>query len=182
MRRVASCRLACRHGLSNAHTYLPHTAQEHRHLNQFIVHAALDVVDDVQWSSSSAYLKVVDRFNEWLVSAYVMPSSRRITRWRSIVAHVDVHQTTSFQTSGSCCCTTSRTRMASGNSLPNVMSSISRWAPGTDLFLRRCMTFPTNPSTNKQKILMNPFYTPGTPISHAAFDMKVKAAARRYLH
>ncbi|KAJ2489948.1 TRAPP subunit [Coemansia sp. RSA 2050] len=51
---------------------------ESKYLNQFIVHAALDLVDDAQFMSTACYLKIIDRYNDWNVSAYVAPSNTRL--------------------------------------------------------------------------------------------------------
>lgn len=50
-------------------------------MHRFIVHAALDSVDELRYSQSSGnsyYLKIVDRFNEWMVSAYLSPTGDRL--------------------------------------------------------------------------------------------------------
>ena len=48
------------------------------HLHQFVMHAALDFVDERQWETGGMYLRgPVDRFNDMLVYAFVTASGAR---------------------------------------------------------------------------------------------------------
>lgn len=42
-----------------------------RYLHQFLVHKAIDAVDEVKWTTDRLNLKVVDDFNEWVVSSFI---------------------------------------------------------------------------------------------------------------
>ncbi|CAD5186784.1 uncharacterized protein LOC135625497 [Musa acuminata AAA Group] len=48
-------------------------AQQH----QFILHAALDIVEDLAWTTSAMFLKAVDKFNDLVVSVYVTAGHTR---------------------------------------------------------------------------------------------------------
>ncbi|XP_007033838.2 trafficking protein particle complex subunit 2 [Herrania umbratica] len=46
-------------------------------LHQFILHAALDIVQDLAWTTSAMFLKAIDRFNDLVVSVYVTAGHTR---------------------------------------------------------------------------------------------------------
>jgi len=51
---------------------LPLKQQENAtHMSQFILHSALDIVDDVIWKNSANYLKVIDRFGNSFISSFI---------------------------------------------------------------------------------------------------------------
>eukprot|EP01036_Dinobryon_divergens_P025760 gene25760-34341_t len=47
------------------------STEEAAYLNQFILYSSLDMVYSSMWTNQNMYLKVVDKFNFQLVSAYV---------------------------------------------------------------------------------------------------------------
>ncbi|OQS03005.1 trafficking protein particle complex subunit 2 [Thraustotheca clavata] len=44
---------------------------ETAHVDEFVLHSALDIVQETMWSNPSMWLKVVDKFNEQFVSGFV---------------------------------------------------------------------------------------------------------------
>ncbi|XP_073317050.1 transport protein particle 20 kDa subunit-like isoform X1 [Primulina huaijiensis] len=49
------------------------------HQHQFILHAALDIVQDVAWTTSAIrFLKAIDRFDDLVVSVYVTAGHTRL--------------------------------------------------------------------------------------------------------
>ncbi|KIP12853.1 hypothetical protein PHLGIDRAFT_17543 [Phlebiopsis gigantea 11061_1 CR5-6] len=48
-----------------------------RHVIQMIANASLDVIEDVMRKDSLMYLKSVDKFNEWTISAFVTPGNMK---------------------------------------------------------------------------------------------------------
>lgn len=66
--------------LFDAHfsSYQQVAEQDLAFLKQFVAHAALDLIDQLQWHTQNLFLKCVDKYNDWFVSAFVAPSLVRL--------------------------------------------------------------------------------------------------------
>jgi trafficking protein particle complex subunit 2 len=51
--------------------------EDSAHLNQFIAHSALDLVDAAAWTTTAMSLKCVDRFQDKFVSAFLTPGNQK---------------------------------------------------------------------------------------------------------
>ena len=66
------------------------TTDELAYLHQFVLHASLDMVQSSMWSNNSNFLRVIDRFNTLLVSAYITPGGVTTTTTTATTLH-DYH-------------------------------------------------------------------------------------------
>ncbi|KAI0786345.1 Sedlin [Abortiporus biennis] len=48
-----------------------------RHVIQMIANASLDVIEEVMRKENTMYLKSVDKFNEWTISAFITPGNMK---------------------------------------------------------------------------------------------------------
>ncbi|KAI9917981.1 hypothetical protein PsorP6_012878 [Peronosclerospora sorghi] len=127
--------------------------EESAHVDEFVLHAALDLVDELMWTTPAMFLKVVDRFNDQLVSAFVTASG---------IKFLLLHETRNDDTV--------KAFFHEVHDLYVKVRSI-----GCTL----CSHWQTNYSLSQ--LLMNPFYEYDTPIHSDIFDARVKTLARRYL-
>ncbi|PNH44814.1 hypothetical protein VD0004_g2951 [Verticillium dahliae] len=126
-----------------------------RHLNQFILHSSLDIVEEVQWAQGQMYLKVVDKFFNNYVSCFVTAGN---------VKFLLLHQPSLPPGPP-----TSRSSTAIG---------ANPTSPATEEAVRN---FFTEVYENWIKAIMNPFYQVNMEVRSPVFRQRVAAAGRKYL-
>ncbi|CDK27755.1 unnamed protein product [Kuraishia capsulata CBS 1993] len=70
----------------------PKFPTEMKELNPFIVHSALDIVEEVQWKNNQLYLKTIDSFYGYQVSAYVTPGNVKFMLLHDVKAEESIRQ------------------------------------------------------------------------------------------
>ncbi|KAH7349880.1 trafficking protein particle complex subunit 2 [Plectosphaerella cucumerina] len=126
-----------------------------RHLNQFILHSSLDIVEEVQWGQGQMYLKIVDKFFNNYVSCFVTGGN---------VKFLLLHQPALPPGPP-----TSRSSTAIG---------ANPTSPATEEAVKN---FFMEAYENWIKAIMNPFYSTNTEVTSPVFRQRVAAAGRKYL-
>lgn len=143
--------------------------EESAHVDEFVLHAALDLVDELMWTTPAMALKVVDRFNDQLVSAFVTASG---------VKFLLLHETRNddtvkafFHEVHELYVKVRRGGNVQGGRRGGCIN-VSLVIDGSNCSFVFLLLL---------QLLMNPFYEYDTPISSEVFDARVKTLARRYL-
>jgi hypothetical protein len=137
-----------------------------RYMNQFVVHAALDVVEEVQWLSPNMWLKVIDNY---------APTNSHISCFMTgtNVRFMLLHQPSSMNAASNAAGSSRASTVLSSTSIPQNPTS-----PQTEEAIRQFMT---EVFELWVKTLMNPFYGIGQPVKSPVFRARVTAAGRKWL-
>ncbi|KAK5018249.1 trafficking protein-like protein particle complex subunit 2 [Cryomyces antarcticus] len=142
---------------------------EARHMNQFIVHSSLDIVEEVQWGSGQMYLKTIDRYHNNHISCYLTAGNVKFLLLLSPDTHPAAYTASS------------NTQRPSSAALARQTSSslaANPTAPQTEEAIR---LFFTEVYDAWVKNLMNPFYMLNAPVRSPVFRGRVMAAGKKYL-
>ncbi|EON65690.1 hypothetical protein W97_04929 [Coniosporium apollinis CBS 100218] len=140
--------------------------EEARHMNQFIAHASLDIVEEVQWASGQMYLKLLDRFPPaTYISAFITANN---VKFLLLTCPSDSAPSRSSITSAA---------SARSSSYPS-SATYNPTAPATEEAVK---SFFYEVYDAWLKTLMSPFYHINTPIGSPVFRGRVAAAAKKYL-
>ncbi|KAF4123105.1 trafficking protein particle complex subunit 2 [Geosmithia morbida] len=129
--------------------------EQMRHLNQFILHSSLDIVDEAQWSHGQMYLKCIDKFFDNYVSCFVTGGNVKF-----LLLHHPMLPPGSSSTRSS-------TAIGANPTSPATEEAIKMF------FMEVYETW--------VKAVMSPFYKANAEVRSPVFRMRVAAAGRKYL-
>ncbi|KAF7950042.1 hypothetical protein EAE96_007345 [Botrytis aclada] len=129
--------------------------EQARHMNQFIVHSSLDIVEEVQWGGGQMYLKCIDRFYNNYVSCFMTGGNVKFMLLHSPSQPANP--------------TTSRTSTSIG---------ANPTSPQTEEAIKQ---FFTEVYENWVKTIMSPFYHVNQPVTSPVFRGRIAAAGKKYL-
>ncbi|KAF1816117.1 trafficking protein-like protein particle complex subunit 2 [Eremomyces bilateralis CBS 781.70] len=137
--------------------------EDARHMNQFIVHSSLDIVEEVQWGGGQMYLKHVDSFRNSHVFSFITGGN---VKFMLLVAP-DTHNASRASSAS-----TAR------SSTYGQVSTYNPTAPSTEEPIRN---FFIEVYDAWLKTIMSPFYQVNMPVKSPVFRGRVAGAAKKYL-
>lgn len=162
-----------------------------KEINPFIVHASLDVVEDVMWTTNQLYLKVVDNYYGYMISSMVTAGNIRFlllhkpgaaSSLSSGISGASISSESSISGSPS-----SGSGVGAGSGHNTGASSLI----GSGSSNSSSSYYSHNEEPIRQfffdvydlyvKTLLSPFYFVNQPITSPVFDQKVRVLAKKYL-
>ncbi|KAE9367537.1 trafficking protein-like protein particle complex subunit 2 [Stipitochalara longipes BDJ] len=129
--------------------------EQARHMNQFIVHSSLDIVEEVQWGGGQMYLKCIDRFYNNYVSCFITGGNVKF-----LLLHAPSQPAVANTTRAS-------TSIAANPTSPQTEEAIKQFF--TEIY------------ENWVKTIMSPFYQVNMEVKSPVFRARVAAAGKKYL-
>jgi len=143
--------------------------EEARHMNQFIVHSSLDIVEEVQWGNNGLYLKNIDRFQNNFVHCYLTGGNVKFL----LLMNPDPTSTTYANFPGA--------NQAKPQSTVSRQSTLLANNPSSAATEEAVKQFMLEVFEAWVKCIMNPFYQLNQAVSSPVFRQRVATAAKRYL-
>ncbi|KAK5685221.1 TRAPP subunit [Elasticomyces elasticus] len=142
--------------------------EEAKYMNQFIVHAALDLVEEVQWSNKELYLKRVDNYQNNHVHCYLTGGNVKFM----LLMNPDPSATTysAYPTSPPSRPSTARQS--------TILLAANPTSQATEEAVRQFMNEVYEAWV---KCIMNPFYQANQVVTSPVFRSRVVTAAKKYL-
>ncbi|CAK4030342.1 Trafficking particle complex subunit 2 [Lecanosticta acicola] len=143
--------------------------EEAKHMNQFIVHSSLDLVEEAQWSTKELYLRKVDSFQNSHIHAFLTGGNVKFM----LLMNPDPAATTysSYPTSPP-------PRPGTGAARQSTLIASNPTSQQTEEAVRQFMI---EVYEAWMKCIMNPFYAVNQPVTSPVFRSRVSTAARKYL-
>ncbi|KAI5246180.1 trafficking protein-like protein particle complex subunit 2 [Aureobasidium subglaciale] len=143
---------------------------EARHMNQFIVHSSLDIVEEVQWGNNGLYLKNVDRFQNNHIHCFITGGNVKFM----LLMNPDPTSTTYSTYSAAA----PQRQHPSVTARQSTLLANNPTGAQTEEAVRQFMT---DVYEAWIKCIMNPFYIVNGPVTSPVFRSRVAAAAKKSL-
>ncbi|KAI5299110.1 TRAPP subunit [Ascosphaera pollenicola] len=147
-----------------------------RYMNQFMIHASLDILEEIQWTNGALYLKTIDSYSpsSCYISAFLTGSGARFLLLHQ--PHSTGVANSSASASSAAIATPLTARVSSSSSSSSIANNPT--SPQAEEAVRQFMN---EVYESWVKAVMSPFYRRGGEIKSGVFRQRVVTAGRKWL-